>query len=189
MKLAQDKLKKIKPQQSKLAKKLDLTENEINLAKRDIISFLRKADRPAMTDPKKFFKAFVDYTTGKKDQPGGFAKVIYDKLSLPKDGRLSTKNREAFIREIAEDLIALNKVDPAVMRRSKWKPFYELEIKNMSPKQTQKAIDEGKVKDHYQEFKNYIAFATGRKRTLKTAWTFVYRTVQFFLKGITQWKK
>ena len=53
----------------------------------------------------------------------------------------------------------------------------------------QKAIDEGKVKDHYQEFKNYIAFATGRKRTLKTAWTFVYRTVQFFLKGITQWKK
>ena len=145
MKIAQDKLKKIKPQQSKLAKKLDLTENEINLAKRDIISFLRKADRPAMTDPKKFFKAFVDYTTGKKDQPGGFAKVIYDKLSLPKDGRLSTKNREAFIREIAEDLIALNKVDPTVMRRSKWKPFYELEIKNMNPTQMQKAIDEGRI--------------------------------------------
>ena len=145
IKLAQDKLKKIKPQQSAIAKKLDLTENEINLAKRDVIGFLRKSDRPAMTDAKKFFKALVDYTTGKDVQPGGFAKVIYDKLSLPKDGRLSTKNREAFIRDVAEDLIALNKVDPAVMRRSKWTPFYELEIKNMNPTQTQKAIDEGRV--------------------------------------------
>ena len=98
-----------------------------------------------MQDPKKFFKALVDYTTGKGVQPGGFAKVVYDKLSQPKDGKLSTKNREAFIREIAEDLIALNKVDPAVMRRSKWTPFYELEIKNMNPKQTQKAIDEGRI--------------------------------------------
>jgi hypothetical protein len=145
MKLAQDKLKKIKPQQSKIAKKIDLTDNEINLAKRDIISFLRKTDRPAMTDPKKFFKALVDYTTGRGVQPGGFAKVIYDKLSLPKDGKLSTKNKETFIREIAEDLIALNKVDPAVMRRSRWTPFYELEIKKMSPTQTQKAIDEGRI--------------------------------------------
>ena len=143
--LAKDKLKKIKPQQSKIANKIDLSDNEINLAKRDIISFLRKTDRPAMTDPKKFFKALVDYTTGKGIQPGGFAKVIYDKLSLPKDGKLSTKNKETFIREIAEDLIALNKVDPAVMRRSKWTPFYELEIKKMSPTQTQKAIDEGRI--------------------------------------------
>ena len=145
IKLAQDKLKKIKPQQSKIAKKIDLTDNEINLAKRDIINFLRKTDRPAMTDTKKFFKALVDYTTGKSIQPGGFAKVIYDKLSLPKDGKLSTKNKEAFVREIAEDLIALNKVDPAVMRRSKWTPFYELEIKRMNTKQTQKAIDEGRI--------------------------------------------
>ena len=75
----------------------------------------------------------------------GFAKVIYDKLSLPKDGRLSTKNRKEFIESIAEDLIALNKVDPAVMRRSKWTPFYELEIKNMNPTQMQKAIDEGRI--------------------------------------------
>jgi len=145
MKLAQDKLKKIKPQQSKIADKIDLTDNEINLAKRDIINFLRKTDRPSMTDPKKFFKAFVDYTTGSGVQPGGFAKVIYDKLSLPKDGSLSTKNRKAFIESIAEDLIALNKVDPAVMRRSKWTPFYELEIKNMNPTQMQKAIDDGRI--------------------------------------------
>ena len=145
MKLAQDKLNKIKPQQSKIANKINLTNNEVNLAKREIVNFLRKTDRPDMTDPKKFFKALVDYTTGKGVQPGGFAKVIYDKLSLPKDGKLSTKNKEAFIREIAEDLIALNKVDPAVMRRSKWTPFYELEIKNMNPTQMQKAIDEGRI--------------------------------------------
>ena len=49
----------------------------------------------------------------------------------------------------------------------------------------QKAIEEGKAKNHYQEFKNYVAFGTGKKRTLKTGWTFVYRTVQFFLKGLT----
>ena len=145
MKLVQDKLKKIKPQQSKIAKKIDLTDNEINLAKRDIINFLRKTDRPAMTDAKKFFKALIDYTTGKGVQPGGFANVIYDKLSLPKNGELSTKNRESFIKKIAEDLIALNKVDPSVMRRSKWNPFYELEIKNMNPTQMQKAIDEGRI--------------------------------------------
>jgi len=145
IKLAQEKLEKIEPQQSAIANKIGLTENELNLAKREITNFLRKADRPAMTDPKKFFKALVDYTTGKGVEPGGFAKVIYDKLSLPKDGKLSTKNKEAFIREIAEDLIALNKVDPAVMRRSKWTPFYELEIKRMNPTQTQKAIDEGRI--------------------------------------------
>jgi hypothetical protein len=98
-----------------------------------------------MTDAKKFFKALIDYTTGKGVQPGGFANVIYDKLSLPKNGELSTKNRESFIKKIAEDLIALNKVDPSVMRRSKWNPFYELEIKNMNPTQMQKAIDEGRI--------------------------------------------
>ncbi len=145
MKLAQDKLKKNKPQQSAIANKIGLNENELNLAKREIINFLRKTDRPAMTDSKKFFKALVDYTTGKGVQPGGFANVIYDKLSLPKNGELSTKNRESFIRKIAEDLIALNKVDPAVMRRSNWTPFYELEIKNMNPTQMQKAIDEGRI--------------------------------------------
>jgi len=139
MMLAKDKLKKIKPQQSKIAKKIDLSDNEINLVKRDITNFLRKTDRPAMTDPKKFFKAFVDYVstaTGNR---------LYDKLSAPKDGLLSTKNRKAFIESIAEDLIALNKVDPSVMRRSNWTPFYELEIKRMNPTQTQKAIDEGRV--------------------------------------------
>ena len=139
MMLAKDKLKKIKPQQSKIAKKIDLSDNEINLVKRDITNFLRKKDRPAMTDPKKFFKAFVDYVstaTGNR---------LYDKLSAPKDGLLSTKNRKAFIESIAEDLIALNKVDPSVMRRSNWTPFYELEIKRMNPTQTQKAIDEGRV--------------------------------------------
>jgi len=139
MMLVRDKLKKIKPQQSKIAKKIDLTKNELNLVKRDVTNFLRKSDRPAMTDPKKFFKAFVDYmstATGNR---------LYDKLSAPKDGLLSTKNRKAFIESIAEDLIALNKVDPSVMRRSNWTPFYELEIKRMNPTQTQKAIDEGRV--------------------------------------------
>jgi len=49
----------------------------------------------------------------------------------------------------------------------------------------QKAIEQGNAKNHYQEFKDYVAFGTGKRRTLKTGWTFVYRTVQFFLKGLT----
>jgi len=49
----------------------------------------------------------------------------------------------------------------------------------------QKAIEEGNAKNHYQEFKDYVAFGTGKRRTLKTGWTFVYRTVQFFLRGLT----
>jgi hypothetical protein len=49
----------------------------------------------------------------------------------------------------------------------------------------QKAINQGTVKKHYQEFKNYLAFATGKKRNLKNTWTFLYRTIQFFIKGIT----
>ena len=48
----------------------------------------------------------------------------------------------------------------------------------------QKAIDEGKAKNHYQEFKDYVAFGTGKKRTLKTGWTFVYRSIQFFIRGL-----
>ena len=53
----------------------------------------------------------------------------------------------------------------------------------------QKAIDEGKAKNHYQEFKDYVAFGTGKRRTLKTAWTFTYRTVQFFVKGLFSAKR
>ena len=48
----------------------------------------------------------------------------------------------------------------------------------------QKAIDEGKAENHYQEFKDYVAFGTGKRRTLKTGWTFVYRSVQFFIRGL-----
>ena len=48
----------------------------------------------------------------------------------------------------------------------------------------QKAIEEGKAKNHYQEFKDYIAFGTGKRRTLKTGWTFVYRSIQFFIRGL-----
>jgi len=53
----------------------------------------------------------------------------------------------------------------------------------------QKAIDEGKAKNHYQEFKDYVAFGTGKRRTLKTAYTFIYRTVQFFVKGLFSAKR
>jgi len=48
----------------------------------------------------------------------------------------------------------------------------------------QKAIEEGKAKNHYQEFKDYVAFGTGKRRTLKTGWTFFYRSIQFFIRGL-----
>jgi hypothetical protein len=130
--LAQDMLKKIKPQTSKIAKKLGLTPAQENLVKRDIINYLRSPKRPSMTNPKKFFKGFVDHmsaTTGAR---------LYGKIP-------NKKGMKAFVGKFADDLIALNKVDPAVMRRSNWDIFYEMEIKQMNPTQTQKAIDEGRV--------------------------------------------
>ena len=47
-------------------------------------------------------------------------------------------------------------------------------------------IAEGKAHEHYQEFRDYIAFANGKKRTLKGAFTFAYRTAQFFVVGLVK---
>jgi len=47
-----------------------------------------------------------------------------------------------------------------------------------------KAIEAGKAKNHYQEFRDYVAFATGTRKTPKTALTFAWRNVQFFVTGI-----
>ena len=45
-------------------------------------------------------------------------------------------------------------------------------------------IEQGKAQEHYAEFREYIAFANGKKRTLKGALTFAYRTAQFFAVGL-----
>ncbi len=121
--LMRDRLKKIKPQTSKIAKKLGLTPAQENLVKRDIINYLRSPKRPSMTDPKKFFKGFVDHmsaTTGAR---------LYDIMP-------NKKGMKAFLETFADDLIALNKVDPTVMRRSNWDIFYEMEIESMDTGQT-----------------------------------------------------
>ncbi len=44
-----------------------------------------------------------------------------------------------------------------------------------------KAIEAGRAHNHYEEFKDYVDFATGRKRSLTNLGTFVYRTAQFLL--------
>jgi hypothetical protein len=48
----------------------------------------------------------------------------------------------------------------------------------------QKAINEGKAEQRYQEFRDFVDFGTGKRRNLKTAYTFVWRTVQFFFTGL-----
>ena len=47
-------------------------------------------------------------------------------------------------------------------------------------------IEQGKAAEHYQEFRNYIAFATGKKRTVKGALHFAVRTVQFLVVGLVK---
>ena len=47
-------------------------------------------------------------------------------------------------------------------------------------------IEQGKAAEHYQEFRNYIAFATGKKRTFKGALHFAARTVQFLAVGLVK---
>jgi len=45
-------------------------------------------------------------------------------------------------------------------------------------------IEQGKAHKHYQEFRDYIAFANGKKRTLISAIKFTLRTAQFFAVGM-----
>ena len=47
-------------------------------------------------------------------------------------------------------------------------------------------IEQGKAHNHYSEFRDYIDFATGRKRTLKGALHFAARSVQFFVVGLVK---
>lgn len=47
-------------------------------------------------------------------------------------------------------------------------------------------IEQGKAHEHYQEFRDYIAFASGKKRTIKGAVHFAARTVQFFAVGLVK---
>lgn len=45
-------------------------------------------------------------------------------------------------------------------------------------------IQAGKAREHYDEFRRYVDFASGKKRDLKGALTFITRTAQFFLVGL-----
>lgn len=47
-----------------------------------------------------------------------------------------------------------------------------------------KKIEQGKAAEHYEEFRRYIDFASGKKRTLRGAITFTLRSAQFFVVGI-----
>jgi len=47
-----------------------------------------------------------------------------------------------------------------------------------------KKIEQGKAREHYQEFRRYIAFASGKKRDARGAITFALRTAQFFAVGL-----
>tara|TARA_R110000772_G_scaffold138467_1_gene247428 strand:- start:1657 stop:2100 length:444 start_codon:yes stop_codon:yes gene_type:complete len=49
-----------------------------------------------------------------------------------------------------------------------------------------KKIEQGKAREHYDEFRRYIDFARGKRRTLRGAATFTLRTVQFFAIGLVK---
>ena len=49
-----------------------------------------------------------------------------------------------------------------------------------------KKIEQGKAREHYEEFRRYIDFASGKKRTLRGALTFTLRTAQFFAVGLVK---
>jgi hypothetical protein len=48
----------------------------------------------------------------------------------------------------------------------------------------QKKINDGVVENYYQDFQDYVNFATGKKRTFKTFIVFIYRSIQLFLRGL-----
>lgn len=45
-------------------------------------------------------------------------------------------------------------------------------------------IQAGKAREHYDEFRRYVDFASGKRRDLKGALTFITRTAQFFVVGL-----
>ena len=49
-----------------------------------------------------------------------------------------------------------------------------------------KKIEQGKAREHYGEFRRYVDFASGKKRTLRGAFTFTFRTAQFFAIGLVK---
>jgi len=49
-----------------------------------------------------------------------------------------------------------------------------------------KKIEQGKAREHYGEFRRYIDFASGKKRTFRGALTFTLRTAQFFAVGLVK---
>lgn len=49
-----------------------------------------------------------------------------------------------------------------------------------------KKIEQGKAREHYGEFRRYVNFASGKKRTLRGAFTFTFRTAQFFAIGLVK---
>ena len=49
-----------------------------------------------------------------------------------------------------------------------------------------KKIQQGKAREHYAEFRRYIDFASGKKRTARGGITFALRTAQFFVVGLAK---
>jgi len=49
-----------------------------------------------------------------------------------------------------------------------------------------KKIRQGKAREHYGEFRRYVDFASGKRRTLRGAITFTLRTAQFFAVGLVK---
>ena len=47
-----------------------------------------------------------------------------------------------------------------------------------------KAVIKGKAKEHYQEFKDFVAYGRGLKKDWKSAINYYKRTIQFFLTGL-----
>jgi len=47
-----------------------------------------------------------------------------------------------------------------------------------------RAIERGKADQHYDEFRRFVAFVTGKDRTLRGAWIVAKRAVQFTLTGL-----
>ena len=48
----------------------------------------------------------------------------------------------------------------------------------------QRCIDKGKAPEHYQEFKDFVAYGRGVKKGLSLGMKYYARTIQFFIIGL-----
>lgn len=135
----------------------------------------------------------TNYSGGQADLPGN---VVSRALNVGAGGKDSSGNRSGSSGDgcvVATHAVNSGAFSPATKREAvvwcmnvlhgKW---WGEAVRRGYRYCGNKKIEQGKAREHYGEFRRYIDFASGKKRTLRGAVTFTLRTAQFFAVGLVK---